>query len=108
AADDCAGDNIRMSVEILRATVERKIKVPLCRTEIDGARKCVIDQRYQAVRPGELCYGLKVRDLQQWVADSLDIYRLRIRPKLAFPGIRIAGIDEAVGDAEIREVFRDE
>src|SRR2546423_754649 len=45
-ADDGARNDIRMSVQILCATVEREIKTRFSWTEIDRAGKCVIDQRH--------------------------------------------------------------
>ena len=50
----------------------------------------------------------EVGHLEQRVRHRLDVDGLRVRPQLRLPRGRIVRVDEVVGDAEVREVVRDE
>src|SRR5215471_461304 len=77
-SDDGARNNIGMSIEILRAAVERQIKSPLGWTEVDGTGKRVIDQRDEFVRLRKLNDSFQVAHLQERIGHCLDIDGARI------------------------------
>src|SRR5258708_38159631 len=72
APDHRSGDNIRMAVEILRATMERQIETDLGRAEIDRTGESIIDNRNQAVDACELNRCAKTGDLHQRIRDGLE------------------------------------
>ena len=85
-----------MPVQVLRATVQRKIESDLGRSKVHRAGECVVDHRDKIVRAGELHDTHKVRHLHERVRDGLDVDSACVRLELASPIFGIASIDKTV------------
>ena len=100
AANNRAGHDVGVAVEIFRAAVQRQIEPPLRGPEIHRTGKGVVDDGDQAVFPCKLHNGFEVRHLQQRVRDSLDIDGPRIGPEFFLPRSRVFPVYKIVADAE--------
>ena len=64
-----AGDDIRMSVQILRGTVQLDVETQVQRPEIRGRAKSVVDQSHKPRGPAESDHILQTGHVEQRVGD---------------------------------------
>src|SRR5438477_10884996 len=77
-----AGNQVAVTVEVLRRAVQRQIE-PACQwLETDGRSEGVVDERHQPMLARERRRGFEVRDLQERVCERLEVDRFRIAPHL--------------------------
>src|SRR5262245_10066794 len=81
AADDGAGNDIGMSVEVFRTAVQREVYSRFCRTEVDRARKRVVDHGNQSIRFRKLNEGPNIRNVKQRVRHCFEIDRFCCFPE---------------------------
>src|SRR5260370_29923653 len=89
-----AGDDVRMSVEVLGGAVERKIKAQSDRAEVQRRCESIVDHRNQpmVLRKSEYC--LEVPHLQQWIGDGFDVKSPRVRSNVATPLRGVVEVNE--------------
>jgi len=107
-ADDRAGHDVAMAVEVFGGAVEDEIETDLQGPEIDGCREGGVDEGEQAMAPGESHDGFEIGDLHQGIGDRLDVDHTGLGPYQLVPAFGVLGIECGRLDAQAGQVFVDE
>src|ERR1041385_2751481 len=67
AADDRARNDVRMSIQVFRAAMQRKVEAMLRRTKIHWAGKGIVDHRNQAMLLRERRSLIEIRHLEKGI-----------------------------------------
>src|SRR6185503_6301098 len=95
---------VRVTVQILRATVQRKIEAPLGWSEVNRAGERVVDHRDQSVFLRERNGCIEIAHLKHRIRHCLDVNGFCVWPQLALPRVRIIAVDEIELQPEPGEV----
>src|SRR5579862_3230298 len=97
-----------MAVQEFGATVQRKVEPPLGGPEVYWTCKCIVDYRHQIVLLGKLDDAFQIDDSYQRVAQCLNVYCFRVRPKFLFPGLVVVAVNEIERNSEGWQILREE
>jgi len=74
-AEDRAGDEVRVPVQVLRRAVQREVEAAGGGAEVDGRGEGVVHEADEVVRAGEGDHRVEVRHLHERVGDGFDVDR---------------------------------
>ena len=107
APDNSPCHYVGMAVEVLGATVHRKVKTPLRRPEIHRARKGVVNDGNETMVLCKTRDRFQIRHSKQRVGHGLRINHPGFRPQEPFPGTRMVTVKKIKRNPKGSQVFCD-
>ena len=105
AADDAAGDDVGVAVQVLGAAVHLHIETVLQRAEVHRRGKGVVDDGHQSVATRELDDRLQIGHLQQRIGHRLHVESPGRLRQLLCPGLGPVAGDKVAADPQLGHVF---